>query len=91
MGLGDVHLLGAIGAVLGWVDPVWIFLLAPFSGLSWVVVSMGTSSLLKRERRELPYGPHLAVATLAVILCRPVLNWVQYIYLPGLQTPGLVP
>ena len=91
MGLGDVHLLGAIGAVLGWVDPVWIFLLAPFSGLSWVVVSMGTSSLLKRERRELPYGPHLAVATLAVILCRPVLNWVQYTYLPGLQTPGLVP
>ncbi len=91
MGLGDVHLLGAIGAVLGWLDPVWIFLLAPFSGLSWVVVSMGTSSLLKRERRELPYGPHLAVATLAVILCRPVLNWVQYMYLPGLQTPGLVP
>jgi len=91
MGLGDVHLLGAIGAVLGWVDPIWIFLLAPFSGLSWVVVSMGASSLLKRERRELPYGPHLAIATLAVILCRPVLNWVQYTYLPGLQTPGLVP
>jgi leader peptidase (prepilin peptidase)/N-methyltransferase len=91
MGLGDVHLLGAIGAVLGWIDPLWIFLLAPFSGLSWVVVSMGTSSLLKRERRELPYGPHLAIATLAVIFCRPALEWVQYTYLSGIQTPGLVP
>jgi leader peptidase (prepilin peptidase) / N-methyltransferase len=33
MGMGDVHLLAAIGAVLGAVDPVWIFFIAPFSGL----------------------------------------------------------
>ena len=91
MGLGDVHLLGAIGAVLGWIDPVWIFLLAPFSGLSWVVMSMGISSLFKRERRELPYGPHLAVATLAVILCRPGVNWLQSTYMPGIPTPALMP
>ena len=91
MGLGDVHLMGAVGAVLGWVDPVWIFLLAPFSGLSWVVVSMGISSIFKRERRELPYGPHLAVVTLVVILGRPVFTWLQAVYLSGLQQPGLVP
>ena len=90
MGLGDVHLMGAVGAVLGWVDPIWISLLAPFSGLSWVVVSMGISSLFKRERRELPYGPHLALVTLVVILCRPAFDWVQSVY-PGLQAPGLMP
>ncbi len=91
MGLGDVHLLGAIGAVLGWLDPLWIFFLAPFSGLTWVVVSMGASSFFKRKRRELPYGPHLAVATLVVILCRPAVNWAQSTYLPGLPPPGLAP
>ena len=90
MGLGDVHLLGAVGAVLGWADPIFIFLLAPFFGLAWAVLSMGFSSLLHKKRRELPYGPHLAVATLVVILCRPVVSWVQVTYLPGVPQPGLV-
>jgi len=70
---------------------VCIFLLKPFFGLSWVVVSMGLSSMFKRERRELPYGPHLAVATLVVILGRPAFDWVQSVYLPGLQAAGLMP
>jgi leader peptidase (prepilin peptidase)/N-methyltransferase len=90
MGLGDVHLLGAVGAVLGWVDPIFIFLLAPFFGLMWAVLSMGLSSLLHRKRRELPYGPHLAVATLVVLLCRPVVSRIQVTYLPGVPQPGLV-
>jgi leader peptidase (prepilin peptidase)/N-methyltransferase len=90
MGLGDVHLLGAVGAVLGWVDPIFIFLLAPFFGLLWAVLSMGFSSLLHKKRRELPYGPHLAVATLIVLLCRPVVSFVQVRYLPGVPEPGLV-
>ena len=91
MGLGDVHLMGAIGAVLGWVDPVFIFLLAPFFGLTWAVLSMGLSSLFRTKRRELPYGPHLAVATLVVLLCRPAVDWVQGTFLPWLPMPGLVP
>ena len=64
MGLGDVHLLGAVGAVLGWVDPIFVFVLAPFFGLTWAVMSMGLASVFRRVRRELPFGPHLAVATL---------------------------
>lgn len=87
MGLGDVHLLGAVGAVLGWFDPVFIFLLAPFFGLAWAFLSMGLSTLLHKRRRELPYGPHLAVATLVVLLCRPAVIWVQMTYLPWLPRP----
>jgi len=91
MGLGDVHLMGAVGAVLGWVDPVFIFLAAPFFGLTWAFLSMGVSSLFRKERRELPYGPHLAVATLVLLLCRPALNWVILHYAPFMPLPGLQP
>jgi leader peptidase (prepilin peptidase)/N-methyltransferase len=87
MGLGDVHLLGAIGAVLGWFDPILIFFIAPFSGLAWAFLSMGISSVFKRARRELPYGPHLAVATLVVILCRPGLQTLWHRYMPSVPWP----
>ncbi len=70
IGLGDVHLLAAVGAVLGWFDPILVFFLAPFSGILWAAASMGIAGVFKRPRRELPYGPHLAVATLVVIICR---------------------
>lgn len=71
MGLGDVHLLAAVGAVLGWFDPILIFFLAPFSGILWALLSKGFSTVLNTRWSELPYGPHLAVATLALILFRP--------------------
>ena len=39
MGIGDVHMLAAVGAVLGWEDPIWIFFLAcgvaPWAGRRW--------------------------------------------------------
>jgi leader peptidase (prepilin peptidase)/N-methyltransferase len=71
MGQGDVHLLAAVGAVLGWFDPVLIFFIAPFSGLLWAFLSMGLGRFIKIFGRHIPYGPHLAIATLVVILCRP--------------------
>jgi leader peptidase (prepilin peptidase)/N-methyltransferase len=87
MGLGDVHLLASVGAVLGWFDPILIFFIAPFSGLAWAFVSMGIASVFKRARRELPYGPHLAVATLVVILCRPGLQSLWRQMLPAVPWP----
>lgn len=89
MGLGDVHLLAAVGAVLGAVDPVWIFFIAPFSGLAWHFVAMGASSVLRSPRRELPYGPHLAIATFVVIAMRGVFQELQATFLPWLPMAGL--
>jgi leader peptidase (prepilin peptidase)/N-methyltransferase len=70
MGLGDVHLLAAVGAVLGWSDPIIIFFIAPFFGLLWALFSKGLGAIFRSVRRELPYGPHLAAATLAMIVFR---------------------
>ncbi len=68
MGMGDVHLLAAVGAVLGWRDPIFIFFMGAFVGLAWWVLSLPLKLVFKTIRRELPYGPHLAVATLIVIV-----------------------
>lgn len=72
MGLGDVHLMAGVGAALGWVDPLLAFLIAPFLGLGWAALSVVSSGLFKREGTALPYGPHLAAATLLVVVFKPV-------------------
>jgi leader peptidase (prepilin peptidase)/N-methyltransferase len=76
MGLGDVHLLAAVGATLGWFDPIPIFFIAPFFGLFWVLIGVWLGSLVRSVRRELPYGPHLAAAAVCVILLRPGVEWI---------------
>jgi leader peptidase (prepilin peptidase)/N-methyltransferase len=92
MGLGDVHLLGAVGAALGWVDAVAVFLIAPFLGIAWAIAAgvLSARSMarllgwrwrrLRRLRgmiREMPYGPHLAVAAVLVVFLRPVTTEVR--------------
>lgn len=88
MGLGDVHLLAAVGACLGWSDPIIIFFLAPFFGLLWAAFSIGLASIFRKTRRELPYGPHLAAATLTVILLRPVVDHAFATYMPNVPLPA---
>jgi leader peptidase (prepilin peptidase) / N-methyltransferase len=63
MGLGDVHLMAAVGAVLGWISPTIAFFLAPFFGLGWAV-----ARLIIHRSREIPYGPFLSMATLVVMI-----------------------
>jgi len=87
MGLGDVHLLAAIGAVIGFFDPILVFFIAPFSGLLYVAISLILEKIGKKQR-EIPYGPHLAVATLIVILCRPGVNWAWSIAMPDVIMPS---
>jgi leader peptidase (prepilin peptidase)/N-methyltransferase len=87
MGLGDVHLLACVGAVLGWEDPLWAFFIAPFFGVGWVLLSRGIAVLKKGAKRELPYGPHLALATLLVIFARPMINTARGALLPIWNRP----
>lgn len=63
MGMGDVHILAAVGAVTGWIVPTLAFFIAPFFGLLWALYLW-----LGRRQRELPYGPWLAAGTLVVML-----------------------
>ncbi len=71
MGLGDVHLMAAAGAVIGWRDAGLAYLAAPFLALTWVAVSGGLAKFRGKTARELPYGPHLALAVVVVYLGRP--------------------
>ena len=77
MGMGDVHLLAAVGAALGWIDPIRAFFIAPFMALAWVAFSRLVSLFGREEGRELPYGPHLAMATVVVIYFRPAVESLQ--------------
>ncbi|MCA9289924.1 MAG: prepilin peptidase [Phycisphaerales bacterium] len=85
MGLGDVHLLGAVGAVLGWQDPIVVFFVAPFFGIAWAILSVALGSMFRVEHRALPYGPHLAIATVVVLAGRPVLDRALALLTPGLE------
>jgi len=81
MGLGDVHLMAGVGACLGWVDPLLAFFIAPFFGIAWTIGSVVLSRFIKREGSALPYGPHLAAATVLVLLAKPLvesgLGWIM--------------
>lgn len=70
MGLGDVHLLGAIGAALGPVEAVLVFFIAPFLGLAYAAIAFGASRIMQGKVRIIPYGPYLAAAALIVMVFR---------------------
>jgi leader peptidase (prepilin peptidase)/N-methyltransferase len=71
MGLGDVHLMFGVGAIIGAAGATIAFFLAPFFGIT-IAIYM----LLTGTRRELPYGPYLSLATAFVLLfsCR-IMAW----------------
>ena len=68
MGMGDVHILAAVGAVAGWEVATLVFFVSPMFGLVWAL-----HLLITRGKRELPYGPWLALGTLVVLLFYDVL------------------
>jgi leader peptidase (prepilin peptidase) / N-methyltransferase len=69
MGLGDVHFLAAIGAVLGASDAALVFFIAPFLGLGYAAVT-AFQRLVSGQMRVIPYGPYLAVATVIVMVLK---------------------
>ncbi|HOX39164.1 MAG TPA: prepilin peptidase [Candidatus Brocadiia bacterium] len=62
MGIGDVKLMMMVGALLGWKLAICAFFIAPFFG-----VMFGIRQLITRKQSEMPYGPHLAAATILVM------------------------
>jgi leader peptidase (prepilin peptidase)/N-methyltransferase len=71
MGLGDVHLMGAAGAVIGAKWVILAFFLAPFLGILWALYQA-----LFKKMRQIPYGPFLSLAVFAVIIFH---DWIQRI------------
>lgn len=78
MGMGDVHLMAGVGAVIGPGAATVAFFLAPFFGIAIAIYMMLTGT-----RRELPFGPYLSLATAFVLLfyC-PIASYLA----PGLTT-----
>lgn len=66
MGMGDVKLLGAIGAFLGWQAVFWTVVVSSFAG-SLVGISL-VIARRKGMQGRIPYGPYLALAAVLWIL-----------------------
>jgi leader peptidase (prepilin peptidase)/N-methyltransferase len=76
MGLGDVHLMGAAGAVIGPVFVVVAFLIAPFFGLAWAGFQM-----FFKKIRQIPYGPFLSLGIFAVMILHDwILDYLQFMF-----------
>ena len=76
MGLGDVKLLGGLGALLGWQAVLFIIIVASFLG-SFV----GIYLIIRRGRRwqsRIPFGPYLAASAVLWILGGREL-WIAYL------------
>ena len=71
MGIGDVHLMAAVGACLGWPDAVLGFFGAAFVGLAYAIAGAIVGGKLTRA---MPFGPFLAVSTLLVLLFKPAIE-----------------
>jgi leader peptidase (prepilin peptidase)/N-methyltransferase len=69
MGLGDVHLMGAAGAVIGPLSVVVAFFVAPFFGLAWAGFQM-----FFKKIRQIPYGPFLSLGILVVMILH---DWIR--------------
>jgi leader peptidase (prepilin peptidase)/N-methyltransferase len=69
MGLGDVHLMGAAGAVVGPLFVVVAFFIAPFFGLAWA-----GSQMFFKKIRQIPYGPFLSLGVFTVMILH---DWIR--------------
>jgi leader peptidase (prepilin peptidase)/N-methyltransferase len=76
MGLGDVHLMGAAGAIIGPLFVVLAFFIAPFFGLAWAGFQM-----FFKKIRQIPYGPFLSLGILFVMILHDlILNRIGFIF-----------
>jgi leader peptidase (prepilin peptidase)/N-methyltransferase len=88
MGLGDVHLMAAVGACFGWITACLAVPLAAVVGLYAVVITLLAN---RPAGRAMPFGPYLAIATLLIVFGRPLvelgLTHLLSVPPPGVQLP----
>lgn len=88
MGMGDVKLMGAIGAFLGWTGVAFTFFVSAFSGAA---VGLTMIALRRKEMQSaIPFGPYLALGAVIWMLGGDDL-WDLYLrFMTGrLRAPGL--
>ena len=66
MGGGDIKLMGAIGAISGWIGVINALIVSSFAG----VLYFGVLMLLKKpaENNAIPFGPFLSVGLMVNML-----------------------
>ena len=78
MGFGDVKLMAAVGAFLGWKPALFALMISSLLGS---VVGLGLIALRLRELRgRIPYGPYIAAAAvLWVFYGRELVDWYMHL------------
>ena len=71
MGLGDVHMMAAVGACTGWIDAALAVMLGSVVGL---YIFIGAIVANRPAGRAMQFGPPLAIATVLIIIGKPLVE-----------------